>query len=193
MRLAGGLGPHDGEHPSAGLSVVPGAQLYRHDLRKAKRLVAKSGLTRRKKRVTVWNHDVAGDLPFTEYLVSRPEQARLHAHEQVVTGERLLVDAGRTATKAQIGFANWFQDYPHPLDWFGSSSTAARRQPRTTTTTRTSTSPWVNREIEVADAAAEAHARVDRAMAAPRSQGDAARPVGAVPQPRGDRLLQRRV
>jgi peptide/nickel transport system substrate-binding protein len=26
---------------------------------------------------------------------------------------------GNRATQAQIGFANWFQDYPHPLDWFG--------------------------------------------------------------------------
>jgi len=25
---------------------------------------------------------------------------------------------GNQATKAQIGFADWFQDYPHPLDWF---------------------------------------------------------------------------
>jgi peptide/nickel transport system substrate-binding protein len=25
---------------------------------------------------------------------------------------------GSQATKAQIGFADWFQDYPHPLDWF---------------------------------------------------------------------------
>jgi peptide/nickel transport system substrate-binding protein len=25
---------------------------------------------------------------------------------------------GNQANKAQIGFADWFQDYPHPLDWF---------------------------------------------------------------------------
>jgi len=25
---------------------------------------------------------------------------------------------GNQATKAQTGFADWFQDYPHPLDWF---------------------------------------------------------------------------
>ena len=31
---------------------------------------------------------------------------------------RLLETIGNQATKAQIGFADWFQDYPHPLDWF---------------------------------------------------------------------------
>ena len=25
---------------------------------------------------------------------------------------------GNQATKAQTGFADWYQDYPHPLDWF---------------------------------------------------------------------------
>jgi peptide/nickel transport system substrate-binding protein len=25
---------------------------------------------------------------------------------------------GNQATRAQIGFADWFQDFPHPLDWF---------------------------------------------------------------------------
>jgi peptide/nickel transport system substrate-binding protein len=25
---------------------------------------------------------------------------------------------GNQATKASVGFADWFQDYPHPLDWF---------------------------------------------------------------------------
>ena len=25
---------------------------------------------------------------------------------------------GNQSTKAQIGFTDWYQDYPHPLDWF---------------------------------------------------------------------------
>ena len=70
-------------------------KLYRHDFQKAKRLVANAHLSRREKRVTVWNHDVPGDLPFTEYLVSRSQQARLSRARAGRAGERLLVDTER--------------------------------------------------------------------------------------------------
>src|SRR5206468_1005762 len=52
------------------------------------------------------------------------------------------------STQAQIGFADWFQDYPHPLDWFGvlldGRQTAAARNDNYSYFDV----PWVNREIE---------------------------------------------
>jgi peptide/nickel transport system substrate-binding protein len=90
--------------------------LYRHDLRKAIRLVRESGY--RGKRVFVWNHDVAADLPFTEYLVSVLRLIGFNASEKVVTAGSYWTTIGEEKTRAQIGFANWVQDYPHPLDWF---------------------------------------------------------------------------
>jgi peptide/nickel transport system substrate-binding protein len=91
--------------------------LYRHDFEKAKRLVAASGY--RGKRVTVWTHDVPGDLPFTEYLVSVLNRLGFKAHERIVPASDYWSTLSDPSTKAQIGFANWLQDYPHPLDWFG--------------------------------------------------------------------------
>jgi peptide/nickel transport system substrate-binding protein len=90
--------------------------LYRHNLRKAIRLVRESGY--RGKRVFVWNHDVAADLPFTEYLVSVLNRIGFRASEKVVTAGSYWTTIGEEKTRAQIGLANWVQDYPHPLDWF---------------------------------------------------------------------------
>jgi peptide/nickel transport system substrate-binding protein len=92
-------------------------RLYPHNLRKARRLIKESG--ERGKRVTVWNHDVAGDRPFTAYLVSVLNKLGFHAHERVVPASDYWSTLSNRSTKAQIGFADWFQDYPHPLDWFG--------------------------------------------------------------------------
>jgi peptide/nickel transport system substrate-binding protein len=94
-------------------------KLYPHDLHKAKQLVAAAGLTQVEKRVTVWNHDVPGDLPFTKYLVNVLNKLGFKAHERDVTASDYWSTLSNPSTKAQIGFANWLQDYPHPLDWFG--------------------------------------------------------------------------
>jgi peptide/nickel transport system substrate-binding protein len=120
--------------------------LYRHDLRKAIRLVRESGY--RGKRVFVWNHDVAADLPYTKYLVSVLHRIGFHASEKVVTAGSYWTTIGEEKTRAQIGFADWVQDYPHPLDWFG-----VLLDGRTITPTHNSNYsnfdvPWANREIE---------------------------------------------
>ena len=120
--------------------------LYRYDLRKAKKLVAESGY--RGKRVTVWNHDVPGDLRFTTYLVRVLNELGFRAHERVVTPSDYWSTLSEPSTHAQIGFANWFQDYPHPLDWFGvlldGRQTAAARNDNYAHFDV----PWVTRKIE---------------------------------------------
>jgi peptide/nickel transport system substrate-binding protein len=119
--------------------------LYRHNLRKAIRLVRESGY--KGKRIFVWNHDVAADLPFTEYLVSVLNRIGFHATEKVVTASSYWTTIGNEKTRAQIGFADWVQDYPHPLDWFGLLD-----GPAITATHNSNYSNfdvgWANREIE---------------------------------------------
>ncbi len=121
-------------------------KLYHHDLRKAKKLVAESG--ERGKRVTVWNHDVAGDLPFTEYLVSLLDKLGFRAHQHVVTASDYWSTLSEPSTKAQIGFADWFQDYPHPLDWFGVLLDGRRTAAARSDNYANFDVPWVTREIE---------------------------------------------
>jgi peptide/nickel transport system substrate-binding protein len=116
-RLAGGLARTTENILPPGYPSFQAHSLYRHDLRKAKRLVRESGYEG--KRVFVWNHDVPADLPFTKYLVSVLNQIGFRASEKVVTAGSYWTTLGNEKTRAQIGFANWVQDYPHPLDWFG--------------------------------------------------------------------------
>jgi peptide/nickel transport system substrate-binding protein len=144
-RLAGGLADTTENILPPGYPSFRTHSLYRHDLRKAIRLVRESGY--RGKRVIVWNHDVAGDLPYTKYLAAVLQQIGFHVTERVVTAGSYWTTIGNEKTKAQIGFANWVQDYPHPLDWF------ELLDGRTITSTHNSNYAnfdvgWVNREID---------------------------------------------
>jgi peptide/nickel transport system substrate-binding protein len=143
-RLAGGLADRTENILPPTYPSFRAHRLYPHDLRKAIRLVRESGYQGRK--VFVWNHDVAADLPFTEYLVSVLNRIGFRAQKKVVTASNYWTTLGDRKTRAQIGFADWFQDYPHPLDWFG------LLDGRTITPTHNSNYAnldvgWVNRRI----------------------------------------------
>ena len=90
--------------------------LYKHDLAKARKLIRQAGATGA--HVTVWNHDRGLDPKATQYLVKVLDSIGLKAKEHIVTSAVYWATVGNEATTAQIGFADWFQDYPHPLDWF---------------------------------------------------------------------------
>jgi peptide/nickel transport system substrate-binding protein len=144
-RLAGGLAHTTENILPRGYPSFREHSLYRHNLRKAIRLVRESGY--RGKRVYVWNHDVSADLPYTKYLVSVLNRIGFHAKERVVTAGSYWATIGNEKVRAQIGFANWVQDFPHPLDWFD------LLDGRTITLTHNSNyanldSGWVNRKIE---------------------------------------------
>jgi peptide/nickel transport system substrate-binding protein len=90
--------------------------LYPYDLKKAKQLIQESGDAGA--QVTVWNHDRGTDPKASAYLVSVLNSIGLKAKEKIINSAVYWTTVGNQATKAQIGFADWFQDYPHPLDWF---------------------------------------------------------------------------
>jgi len=90
--------------------------LYPYDLAKAKKLIQESGQAGA--QVTVWNHDRGTDPKATAYLTDVLNSIGLKAKEKVINSAVYWTTVGNQATKAQIGFADWFQDYPHPLDWF---------------------------------------------------------------------------
>jgi peptide/nickel transport system substrate-binding protein len=161
-RLAGGLAHTSENILPPGYPSFRQHDLYRHNLRKAIRLVRESGF--RGKRVVVWNHDVPADRPFTQYLVKVLDKIGFRATEKVVTAGSYWTTIGNGATRAQIGFANWVQDYPHPLDWF------RLLDGRTITPTRNSNYAhfdvgWVNRRIERLTRPTELTRRVDRRWA----------------------------
>jgi len=146
-RLAGGLASTTENVLPPGYPAHRPHDLYRHDLRKAIRLVHESGYWHWRRKVFVWNHDVPTDLPFTKYLVAVLKKLGFRAAPKVVTAGSYWTTIGNGKTRAQIGFADFIQDYPHPLDWF------RLLDGRTITPTHNSNYAnldvgWVNREIQ---------------------------------------------
>jgi peptide/nickel transport system substrate-binding protein len=164
-RLAGGLA-----HTTENILPSPYASfrahsLYRHNLRKAVRLVRETRYWHWSRKIFVWNHDVASDLPYTEYLISVLRQLGFHASEKVVTAGSYWTTLGDENTRAQIGFADWVQDYPHPLDWFdlldGRKISATHNLNYANLDVG-----WVNREIDALARRPTLTPRVDNAWAA---------------------------
>ena len=90
---------------------------YPYNLTKAKQLVQQSGTAGQK--VTVYTiSDVAVDLSTGEYLQSQLNKIGWKATLKPLAGANYFTVVGNQATKAQIGFTDWFEDYPYPSDWF---------------------------------------------------------------------------
>jgi len=90
--------------------------IYHYDLAKAKQLIQQAGANGA--TVTVWtsNRDTARKP--AEYLQDALKKMGFNAKLKVIDASIYWTTIGNQANKAQIGFADWFQDYPHPLDWF---------------------------------------------------------------------------
>jgi len=90
---------------------------YPYDLNKAKQLVQQSGMAGQPVAVYTIS-DVAVDLSTGEYLQGQLNKIGFKATLKPLAGANYFTIVGNQSTKAQIGFTNWFEDYPHPSDWF---------------------------------------------------------------------------
>jgi len=70
--------------------------------------------------MTVWtsNNESRRAPEAAQYLQQVLKSIGLNAKLKQINAAIYWTTIGNQATKAQIGFADWFQDYPHPLDWF---------------------------------------------------------------------------
>jgi len=90
--------------------------MYPHDVAKARQLIQKAGVSGA--AVTVWTSNRDQPQKVGEYLADVLNDIGLKAKVKTIDGSIYWTTIGDQKTKAQIGFADWFQDYPHPLDWF---------------------------------------------------------------------------
>ncbi len=90
--------------------------LYPYNLAKAKQLIKSAGVTGMS--VTVWGSNRETSKKPVAYLADVLNKIGLKASLKIIDGSIYWTTIGNQATKAAIGFADWFQDYPHPLDWF---------------------------------------------------------------------------
>jgi peptide/nickel transport system substrate-binding protein len=116
VRIYGGLGQSTENVLPPTYPQYQKLSMYPYNLAKAKQLITASG--QKGATVTVWNHDRGTDTKSTAYLTDVLNSIGLKAKEKVINSAVYWTTIGNQATNAQIGFADWFQDYPHPLDWF---------------------------------------------------------------------------
>jgi peptide/nickel transport system substrate-binding protein len=79
---------------------------------KAKQMIQDAGVAGQK--VKVWGNTEEQTKAVTEYLADVLNEIGFDASPQIVDGEVYFQTIGAQKTRAQAGFANWFQDFPHP-------------------------------------------------------------------------------
>lgn len=82
------------------------------NIAKAKQLIQQAGATGAE--VTVWGNNDDPTPKVTQYYADVLNQIGLKATPKLLDGGVYFQTIGNEKTKAQTGFANWFQDFPNP-------------------------------------------------------------------------------
>ena len=122
--------------------------LYPYNLAKAKQLIRQAGATAAP--VTVWTSDnEPGRAPEAgAYLKRVLGSIGLKATLNTIGAATYWTTIGNEKTKAQIGFADSYQEYPHPLDWFDPLLNGNRITPLYNSNYANFDDPAVNAKIE---------------------------------------------
>ena len=110
------------------------------NIAKAKELVEKSGTAGQ--TVTMWTNNKDPRPAIGDYMRDLLNQIGYKAKLKTLDQQVYFDQIGQKRNKAQIGFTNWFMDFPHPSDLLEPSVAGAvarsrsRRSTRATSTTR---------------------------------------------------------
>jgi peptide/nickel transport system substrate-binding protein len=92
-------------------------ELYPHDLEKAKEMVAAAKPGDRE--ITIWTDNESPNDEAGEYFEGVLKELGFETTLKVVNADNYFGLIGNDSTpNLDIGFANWFEDYPHPNDFF---------------------------------------------------------------------------
>jgi peptide/nickel transport system substrate-binding protein len=86
------------------------------DMAKAKALVTQSGYEGEK--VTVWTNNKDPRPAIADYYRDVLNEVGFEADTRTLDQQVYFEQIGLERTKAQTGFTDWYQDYPHPGDFF---------------------------------------------------------------------------
>ena len=86
------------------------------DIEKAKQLIEESG--EKGAEVTVWGNTDNPTPKTTEYYADVLNKIGLKAKPKIIDAGVYFSTIGNAKTKAQTGYAGWFQDFPHPANFF---------------------------------------------------------------------------
>jgi peptide/nickel transport system substrate-binding protein len=136
---------------------------------KAKQLVSQSG--DKGTKVTVWGDDEERSTKVTQYYADVLNKIGFKATPKIIGAENYFATIGNSKTNPQTGFDDWFQDFPHPADFFflvdGKSI-----QPTNSQNHSNSNDPEVNRQADAikaksAEAGADQSAALDKLVTGP--------------------------
>jgi peptide/nickel transport system substrate-binding protein len=91
--------------------------LYPHNLAKARRLIVAAHP--RDREITAWTDNESPNDKAGAYYASVLRKLGFKVHLKVLNADSYFAQIGATSTaNLDTGFANWFEDYPHPNDFF---------------------------------------------------------------------------
>ncbi len=118
--------------------------LFPHNVKKAKELIAEAGL--KDKEITVWTDSESPNNDAGEPTMQGSEEIGLKAELKILNPDNYFTVIGNKSTpNLDTGFADWFEDFPHPNDFFDILLNGESIQPTNNqnfsqiSTTRTST------------------------------------------------------
>jgi peptide/nickel transport system substrate-binding protein len=114
--IYGGLGRPTQNFLPPGYPQYKKIDAWKFDLAKAKQLVQQSGTSGQNVDVYGPNEDPSKST--TEYLANQLTKIGYKTKLHLLSHQVYFQTIGNQATKAQAMFTDWYQDYPHPLDWF---------------------------------------------------------------------------
>ena len=92
-------------------------ELYPHDLAKAKAMIKEANPS--DMDITVWGDDEAENEAAATYYQDVLTQLGFHATLKIVNADNYFTVIGnQTTPDLDTGWSDWFQDYPHPNDFF---------------------------------------------------------------------------
>jgi peptide/nickel transport system substrate-binding protein len=121
-------------------------QAWSFDLAKAKQLVQQSGTAGQ--TVDVYGPNEDPSKATTEYLANQLSKIGYKAKLHLLGQQVYFQTIGNQATKAQAMFTDWYQDYPHPLDWFDTLLNGDRITQTHNNNVGNVNVPSVNKEID---------------------------------------------
>lgn len=107
-------------------------ELYPHDMAKARQLIARADPADRE--ITVWTDSESPNDEAGTYYQDILEKLGFDAKLKVLGSDNYFTVMGNTSTPdLDTGWGNWYEDYPHPNDFFGPLLAAESIQPTNNT------------------------------------------------------------
>ena len=142
----GGLGRPTENFLPPGYPQYKKIDAWHFDLAKAKQLVQQSGTAGQ--TVDVYGPNEDPSKANTEYLAGQLTKIGYKPKLHLLSHAVYFQTIGNQATKAQAMFTDWYQDYPHPIDWFDTLLNGNRIAKIHNNNVGNVNVPSVNKEIE---------------------------------------------